>query len=165
MGFRHVGVPIVLSNQFQGLPEQLSDFDDPDFFRQSCQNNRLLFELMALGDIIVINGEGSLHHLTPTARALLYLAYAAKRYLNKPVHIINHSVYPDNTRKPTHNVAFELYTKVYQQLDFIAIREHISQRLMQSMGIDTQLSFDCLPLALTNFEHSYTQGKKLVIAG
>ena len=58
--------------------------------------------------------------------SLLYIAYVSKRFLRKNVQIINHSSSPISDRKNS-KLVNTIYKGVYKTMDFIAIREHISQ--------------------------------------
>jgi len=152
---------------FGSIPKQAGDFENPVFFQKACQENQELISQLAECEIIVINGEGTLHHLTQPTMALLYLAYACKRFLGKRVQIINHSAYPANCREPKADVAFQLYKSVYETLDYVAIREHFSHELMTATGVEAELSFDCLPLTvLEDYQRPQPSGEKtLVVSG
>ena len=80
---------------FKNIPTVLADFDSKEFFfNVVLTNNQQLFAEISDADLILINGEGTIHYLSKPAVALLYISYASKKYLNKVVHIINHSPYP-----------------------------------------------------------------------
>ncbi len=148
-GYKSLNIPINFTYNFQCIPKSSEDFDNPEFFNNASKTHNDLFQAINSCDQVVINGEGSIHHLSKVSLSLLYMAYAAKKFLNKPVHIINHSPYPDNNRELEDNFAFQLYKAIYNQLDYIAIREHISHKLMTSYGVNASLSFDCLPITVT----------------
>ena len=136
---------IAIVHDLTPLPTGVSDLDDDDLFQRFSERNaRVLERLRAVCDI-VINGESSLHDLGKTARALLYLAWIAKRRLGKRVSIINHSCHP-STRPEGDSDADALYARVYQALDFVAVREARSAARLARLGIAAVESFDCLPL-------------------
>lgn len=166
-GYKSLNVPINFSYNFQCIPQTSEDFDNPEFFNNASKTHNDLFQAINSCDQVVINGEGSIHHLSKVSLSLLYMAYASKKFLNKPVHIINHSPYPENVREPQDNFAFQLYKAVYNQLDYIAIREHISHKLMTSYGVDASLSFDCLPITVTEDykPEKLDTGKNIVVSG
>jgi polysaccharide pyruvyl transferase WcaK-like protein len=64
-------------------------------------------------------------------------------------------------------LAWEFYKKVYNVLDFNAIREPLSHELMIREGVAAQSSFDCLPLYIAkNYTLSGVQkNKSIVVAG
>lgn len=166
-GYECVNIPILYSYNFQPIPQNLYDFDSSEFINQAIEKQRDLFEALNQCEKVVINGEGSIHHISNVSLAILYMAYACKKWLGKPVHIINHSPYPANNREPQKNAVFDLYKSIYNHLDYIAIREHISFRLMTAYGVDATLSFDCLPITVTEdyLPGKGGAGKNLVISG
>ena len=148
-GYKTLNVPILFTYNFKSIPKDAAEFDSPDFFNSAVQQHNDLFQAINQCEQVVINGEGSIHHLSNVSLSILYMAYASKKFLGKPVHIINHSPYPDNVREARDDYAFQLYRSIYNQLDYIAIREHISHKLMTDYGTKAELSFDCLPITVT----------------
>lgn len=131
--------------QMKNIPKKFSDFDDKQFFIDTIKSNPTIFAKISQSEIVIVNGEGTMHHMSEQVLALLYLMYVSKKHLNKTVFIINHSAYPYSAREKA------LYKAVYEKLDFIAIREHISHSLMLDLGLKAQLSFDCLPLGIETY--------------
>ncbi len=166
-GFDILCVPINYTYDFKNPPKKLEDFDDIHLFNQARTAQKDIFDEIDKSDAVVINGEGTLHHVTRISVSLLYMAYASKRFLHKPVHIINHSVYPKNVTVAEEDISFFLYKTIYEKMDFIAIREHISHNLMRQLGVDAELSFDCLPITVMEDYRPETTpvGKKVVISG
>lgn len=162
-----VSVPIDALHRCKGLPKTLADFDDPEFFKTFFKENIAVTKPILESDLVLINGEGSLHHLNPLPITLLYLAYAAKQFVKKPVQIVNHSCYPDGDRVDPKSQASIIYRGVYRVLDYIAIREHKSQEAMRSIGIeDTTLAFDSLPLYIRDHPLPRVErGSTIVLAG
>jgi len=130
----------------QVFPQDLSDFDSDVFCQEFIHNNSSIIQRIAEVDVVVINGEGVLHNITKAAMTLLYVAYISKLGLNKPVHLINHSCYPEDSTEITDALKNGIYKKVYQQLDTVAIREGGSASLMEKLGLNIIHSFDCTPL-------------------
>jgi polysaccharide pyruvyl transferase WcaK-like protein len=166
LGHQLLVCPIQMTYRFAPKPRSLMDFDDPRFVKTSLKQNPRLFEAIGRADTVIINGEGTLHGLTPVSATLLFIAYAAKKYFKKPVGIINHSAYPSDESSPKAAIAFEVYKAVYRQLDFIGIRESVSHSLMGRAGVHAELTFDCLPITITE---SYTpkaaKRKTVVVSG
>jgi len=100
-------------------------------------------------DVIVINGEGTLHRDKAGVRRLLYLAYAAKTHLKKTVWIVNHTV--SLFHAASYNYV-RWYRRAYQAADYIAVRESGSQKAVEKLGATAELAFDCLPLWLSELE-------------
>ena len=148
-GYQVVPIPIMMTYAFKGTPQSLTDFVDPNFFRDRVKANQLLFEFIKGVDLVVVNGEGTLHSIRPASLNLLYLSFVCKKFLNKPVSIINHSMYPSTLEENVQ--ANDTYKFVYKEMDYVAIREHISFAVADRLGIEASLSFDCLPLTAREF--------------
>lgn len=148
-------------------PKYAADYQCEDFYNKACQENQELFAKISDSDIVVINGEGTIHHNNKAVNRLFYLSYIASTRLNKRVQIINHSSYPEVAREPKFIPIFQLYKIIYSTLDYVAIREHISHRLLSLMKIDCELSFDCLPLSIKKLAPEINKNKKdlILIAG
>ena len=162
IGYEVTAISIKQIVNMQPRFEQLDDFQSDSFFEEFKQANSALFDALSDHDLIMINGEGSLHGLSATSLNLLYIAHIAKRWFGRNVQIINHSCYPLELTEWQNSVEFNLYKQVYQQLDYVAIREPISHRLMDVGGISNSLSFDCMPLYI---EHYRDQIEKVDRAG
>lgn len=158
-------------NEFYGLnslPQSLDDFDSVEFFEKFCSSNAAVIEPIARADRVFANGEGTLHGVKPVTVGLLYVLYAAKRFLCKPFSIINHSCYPESSLNVTPGgVAELLYRKVYAEAAHVAVRELNSFELVRSLGLSPVLSFDCLPLWVrNNFQGTVdVSGERIVLAG
>jgi tetratricopeptide (TPR) repeat protein/polysaccharide pyruvyl transferase WcaK-like protein len=158
-------VPITHINTLAPLPATLADLDDEKFFQSFCARNPALIERLQKVAWVVVNGEGSIHDLGPTALALLYVAYIAKQRLGKHTRIINHSGYP--TAIGNSAAADAVYRKIYGVLDFVAVREDLSGARLAQLGIATTASFDCLPLYVARHPPARRTGseRRVVIAG
>jgi len=150
------------------LPITSTEFFDPNILANFLAHNHKLCALIQANDIVVINGQGSLHGVEKEALTLLYIVYVAKTVFCKNVQIINHSAYPDETLGVPDTEIINLYKKVYAVADFVAIREPLSAALMQSMGAVARESFDCLPLYIKQCYQSNFCNKEndlIVVAG
>jgi tetratricopeptide (TPR) repeat protein len=148
-------------------PGSLEEFDDPGRYRRFTASNAWLFRELDYVDHVVVNGEGSLHGDNGYVRNLLYLAYIAKTRLGKDVQIINHSCYPDRLAEASDSGPWRMYRKVYEAIDFVALRDPLSHGLMTRAGVDAVRSFDCLPLTITRHFAGPTARRhdELVLAG
>lgn len=165
-GYLVDSAPITVFNSLVPSPGSLADFDDESFFQRFCMANSHLVDRIKASDVVLINGEGTLHGVGKTALALLYTAYSAKRWLGKNTQIVNHSCYPDGQDAAGSELANAIYRKVYEVLDFVAVREAVSAQELSRIGIKAQASFDCLPLYV--MRHAPTPnllGKRVVMAG
>ena len=147
-------IPINVTYSFLSPPQSINHFDDEVFFKNAVKDNTNLFEKIFNNELIIVNGEGTLHRLSRQVISLLYIAYVSKKFLRKNVQIINHSSYPIASKENSKLVE-TIYKGVYNTMDFIAIREHISQQLLSNIGIKSTLSFDCLPYAAFQFEKNF----------
>jgi len=101
-------------------------------------------------DTVVINGEGSIHHLNHNVHRLFYIAVIAKTFLGKRVWIVNHSCFPDPDGDLDDN-AQAIYRRAYAAADYIAVRESKSVAELKAFGVtNVQLAFDCLPIGLSH---------------
>jgi polysaccharide pyruvyl transferase WcaK-like protein len=168
LGFELVVFPITLKNSLQEVPP-FEEFDSAERFDRFQEVNKDLIEQIRSSAAVVITGEGTIHDLGHSPKALLYLAHLSKRFLGKHVEIINHSAYPKVNPDPYQELlrAQSIYHSVYSKIDFVAIREPISQKVMADIGISSTLSFDCLPLYIRDHynQPKQTQKKRVVIAG
>lgn len=166
-GFSVSTIPTNELYDCKNAPQQIEDFDSNIFCQAFIDGNEFIIQRISEADIVVINGEGTLHDLSAVAMTLLYIAYVAKLGLNKPVHIINHSCYPENSAEITDILKNGLYKKVYQQMDSVAVREIVSASLLEQLGINVVHSFDCLPLYIQRhrIKPEKNKTKNIVIAG
>lgn len=178
LGFELDTVPITTTYSLQQVPS-FEEFESREKFECFEKANEKILQQMQSTDAIVITGEGTIHDLRPGPRALLYLAYVSKKFLNKHIEIINHSAYPkDDPLFSTNSAKNEemekqrlqaqrIYKTVYEDLDFVAIRETCSQESMRQIGVASVLSFDCLPLYIRDHYHTpkKVEKKTAVIAG
>lgn len=140
------GLPIDRLTGLQPLPVNREQLSDAAFFERFQRTNAGLCALIAEADEVIINGEGSLHGTTHTSLSLLYLAWIARRYFDRPTRIINHSCYPTGSARVTGNAVEDFYRQVYQSLDAVVVREPVSAALLEKLGIRVTTAFDCLPL-------------------
>jgi polysaccharide pyruvyl transferase WcaK-like protein len=125
-------------------PQKLEDFDDPDFGTEFLKANLRIYHLLLSADVVVVNGEGTLHGHGKAAVNLLYLMYLAKVNFKKTVHLVNGSFFPSDDGAP-HDVLDILYGRVAQVLDLVVPRETDSQAVLARLGVATVQGFDCLP--------------------
>lgn len=161
------GLPIDRLAGLQPLPASCAQLDDAAFFARFQQANADLCALIADADELVINGEGSLHGATHTSISLLYLAWIARRFLDRPVRVINHSCYPTGSAQPTGGPVEDFYRQVYRSLDAVVVREPVSAALLEQLGIPVTRGFDCLPLYADAHRETIerTASDRLLIAG
>ena len=167
LGYKLTPVSITETYKFSTFPTSHTEFTKLSNFEEFAKANQQIIDLIKAHDIVLINGEGTLHGMRPAPTGLLYIAYAAKTFLNKHVEIINHSVYPQDDLSLDNPDIINLYQLVYQAIDFSAIREPISLSLMKQLGVSSTESFDCMPLYIQNHYHPHRMKdhNTLLIAG
>ena len=160
-------ISITETYKIVGAPTTKSGFLDKANFQSFVLVNRELMEAIRDNDILVINGEGTLHGLRQAPLSLLYVAFAAKKFLGKNVEIINHSVYPQDDLNLDKPEITEIYKLVYEHIDYSAIREPVSLELMQRLGVPGVQSFDCMPFYIREQYkfHGEKDQKTLLVAG
>lgn len=146
LGYRVDPVSIRQAVRLKGVPENFDQFDDLAVFESFKKENPSFYRHLRKSKAAVINGEGSMHRDRSLPRALLYVAYVSKNFMGKHVEIINHSCYPEGTLEGSDEKLNRLYSEVYKKLDFVSVREPLSQQVMASIGISTSVSFDSLPI-------------------
>ena len=131
-------VSILETYKIKSVPDNYSGFLQQENYHKFTKDNEHLVNFLQDHDIIIINGEGTIHDNRRASITLLYIAYIAKIKLCKHVEILNHSVYPkDNLSidlKPlilTENDhdTLRIYKLVYKTIDFFAIREPVSAKM------------------------------------
>jgi polysaccharide pyruvyl transferase WcaK-like protein len=163
-GFRVEGVAIRGIYGLKNPPGKIEDFDSGEFLEDFSGANRWMIREIKDADVVVINGEGSLHGLTDYTLSLLYVAYCSKVHFGKNVRIINHSCYPEISLDLKDTLAWKIYKKVYSVIDFAAIREPVSLELMRKAGLSAHQSFDCLPLYITaNYSCNCEGGRNRIV--
>lgn len=81
--------------------------------------------------VLIVNGEGSIHHDRPIAYAILSLAQSAKE-AGCRVAVCNHESFGNETVLP-----------LYRGLDHVAVRDSASRELLHRDGIACELAADC----------------------
>jgi polysaccharide pyruvyl transferase WcaK-like protein len=129
---------------FQPGPETIHQLFDDKFAVHALEVNPILRTTIAEADVVVVNGEGSLHGRSAGSINLLFLARIAKKIFGKPVYLINHSCYPGDDRLPVPE-SDAIYCAVLRELDGVVAREIHSHEILSRLGIRARLGFDCLP--------------------
>ena len=102
------------------IPKNYSQFAS---YASKVEKSECLQEIscnIKTADVILINGEGGIKNKNRESRAMLFLAYLAKKVYNKPVAFINH------TADFCHPDLREMAQNVYPILDDVVFRESYS---------------------------------------
>ncbi len=167
MGFSVTSLPINAVMAMSSMPLSVEDFDSDLFWASFKSQQKDVVQAIEQSDVVVVNGEGSLHGLGPLPLKLLFLMYLSGKRLKTPVHLINHSCYPTEEVRAEQSLERFLYQKVYSELDFCGVREIKSARVLKELGVPARITFDCMPLFVArNFtEMRNEKGTSIVIAG
>jgi polysaccharide pyruvyl transferase WcaK-like protein len=146
--------------------EKNTDFDDVVFFENFKKNNSDLCARIYSSDLVVVNGEGTLHRINRGPLNLLYMMYMSKKYFGKKICLINFSCFPNGDTSAANN-AGSIYASVLRHLDSVVARENISKNILNNEGVNATLGFDCLPrwLNRSHFVNSHEPKKYLLISG
>lgn len=157
---------VKISHGTMVVPKKLSDFSSREFVNKYITNNNAIYSSIIESDIVVVNGEGTLHRLAKGPIHLLFMMHLSKLILRKPTYLINHSCFPtldgkDNTK---------VYAKIIKELDGVVPREQLTKQFYDQVGISAELGFDSLPLyfdraGLGNARSTLKGSGKIVLAG
>lgn len=151
------------------LPQSADELSSDALFRRFRESYGWLIEAIENADRVIINGEGTLHGNSAQATGLLYLAWIAADRIGRPVHIVNHSVFPLDGNTIAQDITVSMYQKVYASLERPVVREPASYAVLDALGIPATLGFDCLPLFAQQHGPESTLDseldKNIVIAG
>lgn len=147
-------------------PRNSEQMADTGFQRAFCADNPNLIQLLTEADVVILNGEGTLHGVGQAAFNLLYIAHLAQHEFNKPVHAINMSLFPADSGSAD-GPQDRFYATYLGSLERIVLRESQSFGIAKSLGLNATLGFDCLPLFLKRqeIEPLPPQGKVIVLGG
>jgi polysaccharide pyruvyl transferase WcaK-like protein len=157
VGVTHALTPTVQKN---------TDFDDPVFFENFKKNNSDLCARIYSSDLVVVNGEGTLHRINRGPLNLLYMMYISKKYFDKKICLINFSCFPNgDTSVATKGTS--IYASVLRHIDSVVVRENVSKNILNHNGVNATLGFDCLPrwLNRSHLINSHEPKKYLLISG
>lgn len=152
-------------------PEKIEDFDSALLRAQWRMLAPTVFAAMERADVVYINGEGTIHGLSPMSLKLMYLAYMGARHMGKEVHIVNHACFPQSGTTLDNPVVKAVYAKVYGAVAGVVVRDPVSQGLLRQVGVEARLGFDCLPLYIAGHwgtrmnEMREPAAQEMIIAG
>jgi hypothetical protein len=150
-GFAVTSMPVEATHFGLVYPEQVDAIDSDEYLSTLKRVNPFLLQFLADSDVIIVNGEGTLHRFHPAPRGLLALMRFAKRRLNKPVILLNHSVFPSGTAEPADAAVETYYRECLSCADVRVAREDASVAVYQRLGLPALAGFDALPYFLDQF--------------
>lgn len=145
-GYDVATYPYTMTHGIKLTPACVFDLSDVDFFKAFCMNYPSVCQSMRDADIVVVNGEGTLHGFRPAPRNLLYLAMMARLYHDRPTYLVNHSLFPADKNEHIEEEQAAYYRQALAGLDGIAGREPLTLDIYNSLGIGAVQAFDLLPV-------------------
>lgn len=141
---------VQVTHSLKGYPQTGEDFIDPKFVNHFVSNNPALFATLQEADIVLVNGEGTLHRLSQGSMSLLYMIYIASQLLRKPTYLINHSCYPGGNQLAS-DIDI-LYQTALANLSDRVIREPFSAAFYNRAKLTHRQGFDSLPLFMGRYD-------------
>ena len=133
---------VKVTHRLNGYPQNGEEFIDPKFVSHFIERNPATFASLQEADIVVVNGEGTLHHLSQGSISLLYMIFLASRILNKPTYLVNHSCFPGGDMQ--HSDIDLLYQTALSGLIDTVIREPLSASFYERAQLTFRQGFDSL---------------------
>lgn len=131
-------------------------------FERFAEKNPDVVKRMLDTDIVVVNGEGTLHGHRPSSLNLLALIYFARVYAKKPVYLINSAFFPSSFGGEVSAEEVTPYAETLRKLErgSIVVRDRGSFANVAALGGRPILGFDSLPLLIKALPASAFQPDK-----
>lgn len=126
-------------------PRNGDNFVDQNFANQYMKANSPLTLSIEEADLVVVNGEGTLHRISNGSLSLLYQIFFSTQVLKKETYLVNHSVFPTGTTDIEAGVE-GFYKFALQGVKKAVPREGFSREFYKRIGVNTEQGFDSLPL-------------------
>ncbi|MBL8587960.1 MAG: polysaccharide pyruvyl transferase family protein [Methylobacteriaceae bacterium] len=125
-------------------PKSVEELDG-DVFQRFLEANPIWRRALSRADLVVVNGEGTLHGDYNTTRGLLMVAAHAATTLGKRVYIVNHSMFPNDWAEAPPELDAYCRTAASRVTGRVA-RDAASARIYAAWGVRAAQGFDCSPL-------------------
>lgn len=127
--------------------------------------NRSAAAQIEAADLVLVNGEGTLHGWSPGCQRLLEAIGFAASVRGERATVVNAGVFPPTAAEAV--AVREVYRRALSGLGGVAVRDAASQAALAELGITAKLAFDSLPLALEKrwATLDLRRGDRVVIAG
>lgn len=168
-GFAVMTVPVEVTHAITTTPASADHLQSDAFAADFEAANGLVCQLMRDCDLVVINGEGTLHREHAGSRNLLALAYIAAARYGRTVHMVNHSCFPNGDDAAASEDIEALYKLALGACASRVAREPLTAAHYRRMGLSVEQGFDCLPLwaetYLPRLKHRAPPRLRILIAG
>jgi polysaccharide pyruvyl transferase WcaK-like protein len=125
----HHGCETVVNNIIHLLNQNGIKTIDTNPVGLNWLENKSFLDSMSKSDIVIVNGEGTLHHSQPRAKALVTIAKYVKDKLNIPIVLIN-ATYQDNGKE---------IAELIKYFDLIFVRETLSLKDLKQYNIKSEV--------------------------
>jgi polysaccharide pyruvyl transferase WcaK-like protein len=125
----HHGCETVIKNIKKLALKNYMEVIDTNPVSINWKNNQSFLSNISKCDLVLVNGEGTLHHAQLTARELITVAKYVKENINIPVVLIN-STYQDNS---------DSMAEYMKYFDLVYVRETSSKNELERYGIQSRV--------------------------
>ena len=144
----HHGSELVMNNIYKLLNQNGIKVIDSNPTHLNWMKNKKFLHNLSKCNVVIVNGEGTIHHDQPRAKNLVKVAKYVKNLSNKPVVLLN-STYQENGSEITENMKY---------FDSIYVRETLSLKELQKNNITSKVVPDITfyskyDLSLKKFDH------------
>ncbi|HRH19647.1 MAG TPA: polysaccharide pyruvyl transferase family protein [Brevundimonas sp.] len=144
-GYAVMSLPVEITHAITTTPASAEDLERAAFQESFESANTLACQMMRDVDLVVINGEGTLHRDHAGSRNLLAMAYIAAARYGRPVHMVNHSCFPNGDNAEATPEVEALYRTALGACTRRVAREPLTKRHCERWGLEAAQGFDCLP--------------------
>lgn len=145
-GYAVTTFPVELTHSISLGACSIEDIASRIFLETFTSRHAILAQALRDADLVVINGEGTLHGNHPAPLNLLALAWLAKHRFGLPVHLVNHSCFPDSSTGIADPRVETFYESCTAACHRVVVREPLSAEVYRRFGREVTLGFDSLPL-------------------
>jgi polysaccharide pyruvyl transferase WcaK-like protein len=142
----HHGCETVIKNIINLLNDNEIKTIDTNPVGLNWLENKSFLESMSKSDIVIVNGEGTLHHAQPRAKELVTIGKYVKDKLKLPVVLIN-STYQENGNE---------IAEFMKYLDLIFVRETLSLKDLEQFNLKSKVVPDMTFYSEYNLSHKNT---------
>lgn len=168
-GYAVMTAPVEATHAITTTPGSAEDLQSDSFQIAFETGNGLLCQMIRDCDVVVINGEGTLHRDHAGPRNLLALAYIAATRYGRQVHMVNHSCFPNGDDGVATDEVEALYRLALGACASRVAREPLTVDRYRRWGLSVEQGFDSLPAWLDTYmprlRHKAPTDTRILIAG
>lgn len=166
LGYAVTAFPVELTHGIALGARSIKDLAGKTFLEAFSARHAILAQALRDADLVVINGEGTLHRDHAAPFNLLALAWLARNRFGVRVHLVNHSCFPDGATGIAAPQVEAFYEACTAACERVVVREPLSLDVYQRFGRKVALGFDSLPLFADRFSpREETSACELLVGG